>query len=140
MDGGSHVIFAVFNAKFQRNGYRFELTLKNHPSSKKQSVESESGCGSYRWFKINYFFRNFVMARQFQHESESLRSPDIDFKHVGRCRMIIPFPEKVYNKYSNLYWMSYDYLKLDQLGSSIFWVLNLHLNGPKHHALLWVGP
>ena len=103
--------FAIFHTKFQINGDRSELLLKNHPSSKKQSVESESGCGSYRWFKINYFFRNFVTACQFQRKSESLESPDSGFKHMKWCRMIIPFPKTGYNKYSELYWPSYAHFK-----------------------------
>ena len=103
--------FAIFNTKFQRNGDRSELLLKNHPSSKKKSVESESRCGSYCWFKINYFFRNFVTARQFQRENEILESPDIGFKDMERCRMIIPFPKTGYNKYSKLYWPSYAHFK-----------------------------
>ena len=36
--------------------------------------------------------------------------------------------------------MIYDYLKLDQLGSQIFWVLKFHFKDPKHNALMWIGP
>ena len=103
--------FTIFSAKFQKNGYRSGILLKNHPISKKKSVESESGCGSYRWFKINYFFSNFVTARQFQRESESIESPDSGFKHMRRCRMIIPFPKIGYNKSFELYWPSYAHFK-----------------------------
>ena len=78
---------------------------------KKKSIESESRCGSYCWFKINYFFINFVTAKQFQHESAGLESLDSGFKHMRKCRMIIPFPKTGYNKNSELYWPSYAYFK-----------------------------
>jgi len=35
--------------------------------------------------------------------------------------------------------VSYDCLKLGQLGSPIFWVLKLHFKSPKHNALMWAG-
>ena len=60
---GSPVNFCHFCVEFWETIYISEILLKNYPISKKQLVESESGWGRYRWFKINSFFRIFCDSR-----------------------------------------------------------------------------
>ena len=56
--------FSQFSMKnFRRIDIDMRSSWKITQVQKKISVESESGCGSYRWFKINYFFKKFVTAR-----------------------------------------------------------------------------
>ena len=42
-----------------------------------------------------------------QRESEISESPDKDFHHMGRCKMILLLLKIGYNKYYELYWPSY---------------------------------
>ena len=88
------------------------------------------------------------MAGQLQHESEFPESPDSAFKHMKRCRMIIPFPKIGYNKYSELYCPSYAHFKSGAaFGAGSLWrcalppclsrhLLHIH---QFHHSSVWLG-
>lgn len=96
-----------FGTKFTKTNIRSGFLSKNHPISKKKRVESEFGCGRYCWFKISYLIRIFVTAKLLQRKSEISECLDKDFHHMGRCKMVLLLPKIGYNKYSELYWLSY---------------------------------
>ena len=101
------IISETSGTKFTKTNTRSGFLSKNHPISKKKRVESESGCRRYCWFKISCFIRIFVTTELLQHEYEIWESPDKDFHHMGRWKMILLLLKTGYNKYSELYWRSY---------------------------------
>lgn len=91
---GYPIIFCSFCAEFQKIDYISDLLLKNLPISKQRLVESDFGWGRYRWFQIIYVFRNFVTIEQLRCKFEFPKCLNSDFKHIGRCRMVIMFPKE----------------------------------------------
>ena len=62
-------VFCVKNKKMGAD-LRSSWKITQFKIKNKKMVESEFEWGKYRWFKISYFFKTFVIAEQLQRAFE----------------------------------------------------------------------